>query len=467
VKKRLLKIAKIVGICFAVILVLFLVLIGPWPTYSAHYAGKPYYEETLQRIDTGTGGIHISSDPGKLTAGYAKADITPPVGTPLAGYGHRRGAPSTSVLDRLYVKALALSDGQDTVVVVGSDMLLVHEDMVKAIYPRVLEAVDIPRHCILFNASHTHSGPGAWGKGIGEKITGGDYDQKIFDMIVEGFSNVIIESVNNKHPASLGLGVVECPAYIRNRVVKSGKIDPWLSYMFIELADTGETLVYANYSAHPTTLSGMEISADFPGFVQKYLEANGAVFALYQSGGVGSMGPRTPKPGGYEGVRAMGEGLAKKILEQRPKTKLSNRVEIAAIGCEVMLPPFQVRLPLWFPHLRLSPILTSLVTDRDGYLQAALVDNTIFMGAPADLGGEIDLVLKDYVREKGYTGVTFSFCGDYVGYIVPDERYMLYEYETSLMSMNGPYMGSYFTELMERMVDRIDSRKRAEAGGTA
>ena len=45
--------------------------------------------------------------------------MTPPVGTPMAGYGARRGAASTGVHDDLYVKAVAFSDGVDTAVIVA------------------------------------------------------------------------------------------------------------------------------------------------------------------------------------------------------------------------------------------------------------------------------------------------------------------------------------------------------------
>ncbi|MBT7095989.1 hypothetical protein HN937_01365, partial [Candidatus Poribacteria bacterium] len=57
-----------------------------------------------------------------LRAGVASRDITPPVGVDLTGYG---GRPSgcTSIHDQLHARALALSDGAVTVVLVSLDVL--------------------------------------------------------------------------------------------------------------------------------------------------------------------------------------------------------------------------------------------------------------------------------------------------------------------------------------------------------
>jgi len=50
-----------------------------------------------------------------LQAGAARADVTPPVGGLMYGYGARGTNVSTGVHDPLYAKALVLSDGDEKI----------------------------------------------------------------------------------------------------------------------------------------------------------------------------------------------------------------------------------------------------------------------------------------------------------------------------------------------------------------
>ena len=56
-----------------------------------------------------------------MKAGFGRLDMTPPLGTPLAGYYSQRLA--NGVLDPLSLNALALSDGESTAVMITADML--------------------------------------------------------------------------------------------------------------------------------------------------------------------------------------------------------------------------------------------------------------------------------------------------------------------------------------------------------
>ena len=118
-------------------------------------------------------------------ANWAKREIIPLIGTPLSGYGDRNGKPSTGTHDKLYVKVLCLSDGMDTVAIAGSDLLLVPENVAALVREQVSAATDLEADDILFNASHTHSGPGAWGPGfVGEQFAG-EYDQAIVKLLAK------------------------------------------------------------------------------------------------------------------------------------------------------------------------------------------------------------------------------------------------------------------------------------------
>ena len=60
-----------------------------------------------------------------LQAGFARVDITPPLGTPMAGYFHKRCA--KGVLDPLYANAVAITSGEETVILIALDALGIQE----------------------------------------------------------------------------------------------------------------------------------------------------------------------------------------------------------------------------------------------------------------------------------------------------------------------------------------------------
>ena len=87
---------KVIIIVFTLIAMLFLLLIGPWPTYRSSFEGRGYYRQSLRAIAEASRQLHFSSTPKTLQFGFGEAEITPSVGTPLAGYGSRKGAASIS-----------------------------------------------------------------------------------------------------------------------------------------------------------------------------------------------------------------------------------------------------------------------------------------------------------------------------------------------------------------------------------
>ena len=131
-KKKILISLAMTPIVMALLFVLF---IGPWPTYDdSDYANQSYYHNALEDIHAGAASNSLTTQPGRLQAGWAKRIITPLIGTPMGGYSARKnGKKSVGVHDDLYVRAMALSDGQDLAVLVGSDMLIIPPNLSEAV----------------------------------------------------------------------------------------------------------------------------------------------------------------------------------------------------------------------------------------------------------------------------------------------------------------------------------------------
>ena len=86
--------------------------------------------------------------------------ITPPLGTPLAGYFTERRA--KGVCDDLYASILILRKGSKAVVIVACDLCSVPESLAESIRKSVAEKLDMPSCSVVVSATHTHTGP-QWG----------------------------------------------------------------------------------------------------------------------------------------------------------------------------------------------------------------------------------------------------------------------------------------------------------------
>ncbi|MDX9974325.1 MAG: neutral/alkaline non-lysosomal ceramidase N-terminal domain-containing protein [FCB group bacterium] len=455
-KKVLLGIAAVVVLLVG----LFVLLVGPWPTYaSTDYQNASYYKSALATIDR-TAAQGQPATPQGLSAGWAKANITPPVGTPLAGFGDRKGKPSTGVHDECFVKALALSDGADTVVIIGSDMLIIPENLADAVRAEVTSKTTLKPEHILFNSSHDHSGPGAWGPGFAGTQIAGKYDEKILTLLKDAFVEAVVSAYDKMEPASLGYGSVSVPEYIRNRT-REARVDSTLGYILVEQDDKDKCVV-ARYSAHPTNLGGsnMEFTGEYPGALQRAVEEQTGAFAMYLGGALGSMGPKAPEgTQGFAKAEAMGRALAGKVLEKLPEVKLEKQVEIGFAGGSIGVPPLQLCVNR---KMRLSPFVFRMIgVDNDAWIHGIRIGNLYLVGTPSDFSGELSMDLHEWARPQGRELWMLGFNGDYMGYISPDQYYLEPDddggmgYETQFMSWCGPNGGSYFEDLTKHVVETL------------
>ena len=464
-KKKL----SIAGAAVLVLASLTVLVVGPWPAYSARdITQAAFYQRNVGAIQASADRSVLQGPPLPLEAGWAKQPMTPPLGTPLAGYGNRKGEPSTGVHDELFVKALVLSDGNNRVVIVASDMLIVPPNLAGMVRERVADRTGIAADDILFNASHTHSGPGGWAPGFAGKQFSGGYDESVLEFLAQQFTEAIVEAnANVTSGAALGTGSVEVDTYIRNRA-REGATDSSLDFMVIEKHD-GSLCYLVRYSAHSTVLgaSNMEFSGDYPGYLERAIERETGGFAMFLAGAMGSMGVRSPgDERGFERAEAIGESLARHVLDNVMHVDLEDRVAIASVGVPLELPSFQLRL---HRSWRLSPhVFGILGIDSDGWLHCVRIGDTYLVGMPADFSGEISVRMREWAAVQGLDLWVLSFNGDYIGYISPDAYYETAQkqgtegYEMYVMSWVGPDQEKFFVTLAEEAIESL--RRNAGTG---
>lgn len=454
----------LLGLLAAVLILvgLFITFAGPWPTYDlARVEDLPAYGKALAAVDKQLAAVDADAAPGRLLAGWASADIVPPIGTPLAGYGEREGKPSISMHDPLHVKALALANGAGEAVLVASDMLIVPENVAEAVRARLAAEGPVDPHVVLFSATHTHSGPGAWAPGLLGEAFSGEYDPEIVAFLTDRFYEAIAQAQESRGRARVAWGGVDVPRLIRNRT-REAVTDPELSCLIVE-KENGSRCYVASYSAHATVLGGdnMEFSGDYPGAFQRSVEKETGGFCMFLAGAVGSMSPRTlnGRTSSYSDADEMGAYLAERLLEDAQGAEFEETPRIASVGIGFDLPPLQLRLT---PNWRVSPFFLNYAgVDNDGWAQGVRVGDVFIYGAPADMSGEISVEWKRWAGENGIDLWVTSFAGDYAGYVSPDAYYQTAKnddtegYEMYLMSWTGPKQEAFFAGIMERMASGL------------
>ena len=281
-------------------------------------------------------------------AGYAKVDITPQLGVTLSGYYHRRV--SDGVLDPLYVRCVAFSDGSAKALVMSIDNL----HPVNSVYMDVRKAVSaktgVPVDAIFLACTHTHTGPGTRvpsAKGNArhwEKVNLADIPviEGSNRRIVEGCAKAAAEALSDLSPATMlmGRGEAKGISFIRRYRMKDGTVrtnpgmgnpnidcplgEPDEQLQLVRFIRSGKReIAVVNFQCHPDTIGGNKFSADWPGLACTYLERamEGAVNAILINGAQGDTNHMRVKkapgeviPRHYEMAKHMGRVVAGSAL---------------------------------------------------------------------------------------------------------------------------------------------------------
>ena len=231
-------------------------------------------------------------------AGVEKIDITPEHPIWLSGYGNRNH-PSTGVRTRLWAKALAIRDDQNHgVVIVTTDLIGLPRAITDVVSARLASEHSISRTGLLFNSSHTHTGPLIRSNLPTMFDLAGDdrnYVEAYARELTDKLTQVAAAAVGKLAPANLTYSSGEASFAINRRkpgpkgyIISTnpdGVTDHSVPVLRVASATTGRTIaVLAGYACHNTTLTGefYEISADYAGFAQAELEkANPGATALF------------------------------------------------------------------------------------------------------------------------------------------------------------------------------------------
>jgi len=275
----------------------------------------------------------------EFRAGLAKLDITPSVPIWMSGYANR-DHPSEGVLTRLYAKALAVEDNKRTrVVIVTTDLIGLPRAITDELSARAQKQYGLGRSQLLFNSSHTHTGPVVrpnlhtmYELHEPESAKLNDYAVKLR----EDLFTIIGAALGDLKPANLSFTQTTAGFAINRREVTpkgirlglnpGGPVDHSVPVLAVRGQDGSLKAILYGYACHNTTLTGQhyKISGDYAAYSQQELEATHsgaqAMFILLCGG------DQNPNPRGTEEhaiqhgkslADAVGKSLAGKLTPVR------------------------------------------------------------------------------------------------------------------------------------------------------
>ena len=134
----------------------------------------------------------------QLCAGFARVNITPPMGMPIAGYYQVRLA--EKVLDELEANAVAVAAGEEKLLLISVDILELLSPYSDPIRERIARRTGVQEDHIFLACTHTHTGP---------KLNGDEapeLQKQYFDFLASRLEDVSDFAVRDLNPARMGFG---------------------------------------------------------------------------------------------------------------------------------------------------------------------------------------------------------------------------------------------------------------------
>lgn len=400
----------------------------------------------------------------QLRIGVASADITPPVGVALAGYGPRSGKVADSVGHPLRAECLTCEGETGAWALLTSDVCGYPGWVVRRVRERICRSTGLPATGVLIAATHTHSGPAsmeAYAAELGRIDR--DYEVELEDTLVR----LMQEAWRQRQPGAFEIAEGAAPELASNRRVRSdgawtnewrdpqgrhdGYFDPALMLTGVRRTDGSLDALMVNYGCHPVVLgpSSLAISADYPGYLKHALESSGlARTALFVLAGAANINPRVCIEVGAEHPRRMGEALAARARQASSGLRPARGGEVRSAS----IPWTLVSARSWAAgseRRRGDRIETEVMALRAGGL--------VILGIPGELFSEYNERFRTMASETeggADQTVIVSMANDAVGYLPVDEAFDQGGHEIRMAATSKP-LGEELTDRVGRALRQI------------
>jgi len=236
-----------------------------------------------------------------LLAGTGRRCSNPPPNIAHGGWGAQKHEQAEGIDMDLWTTALALSDGDTTVVVLDIDIQILTNDRADQTRQAVSRATGLPLQNIRASATHTHSGPTPYRSWI----------EKGFEMVDPWFENLArwsaeaaSEALGSLHPVEIRAGRGQCSINANRRCITpagerflgvnpDGACDHEVIVVRLDALSGDALAIISNYACHPTIMGPANrlITPDYPGAAKRVVEEAVGGRCFFLQGSAGDQGP--------------------------------------------------------------------------------------------------------------------------------------------------------------------------------
>lgn len=288
-----------------------------------------------------------------LKVGFGREDITPDYAVPLAGYGNTAERMSQGTItpeDHITVTAIAISDGEQTNLLFTMDLIRTPTTWGQAAQQAIAKKTGVPADRISISAIHTHSAPDV---GDDKELTSDSaYYTLWLDRMVKAAEKAVADLAavtSTKYSVTKVEGMNWMRHWRRSDGTYGGdnfsnnaeatykghprETDQDLQVIRFDRGAGKQDVVLVNWQGHATKASSSStggafgkannkfISADYPGYMRRYVEKEAGVLVAFFLGASGNVNCYTKmasllkKWEPPQGADVYGEKLGKFVIE--------------------------------------------------------------------------------------------------------------------------------------------------------
>lgn len=227
-----------------------------------------------------------------LKVGFAKVEVNPQFGTPIAGYYQMRRM--DGVLDPIYVIAVAFENQDSRAVLLSIDNVGIVKTEMDILRAAVAERIGTVTDAVYAECTHSHTAPEVR---LGSVLAGAYSDEDIkkcndyFAWLVGKACDAASLAFQDLAPAKLSVtrGIADKVSFIRRfrmpdgsvltnprelyseTIGPAGEADETVQLLIIKRENAPEIGI-VNFQVHPDVIGGCKISSDYPHFVRQTYE---------------------------------------------------------------------------------------------------------------------------------------------------------------------------------------------------
>ena len=413
-----------------------------------------------------------------LRVAFGEIDVTPPMGTQLAGWLDV-ARPAETVRDLVYARAAIVDNGRSRIAIVSLDLLSIRGSDVVDMRDRIEARAHVPSAMVA--ATHNHAGPAI--------VTIGPYgrDGAYLEWLKEAVADMAADTAERLQPAEVGISSAFEARYCHNRrwvtrdggvITQPGVANPDVLYcegpVDTELGvlcarDAGGAVLgyVANWTCHPVHPYDMRtVTASWPGALARSVRGRDGVPCVVLNGAFGNVHTaHWIDPEYVDDPDTIGEALAAAVCGARDQMSFHSELPLAASrelleaplrdipddllawanatvdGREAPAPKGSQRYGQDATYARAVLQLADRKRERDfsrAEVQALRVGDAAFVGLPAEAFVETGLRIK--VASPFRRTFVVGAANGMIGYAPPPANYARggYECTTAMWSKVDP-----------------------------